>query len=210
MSAAMPPNGLYALLDSRWAAPGQEDAAARAAAVGGAVLLQYRDKLGRPAATAQAVVRAAQIETGCPVLINDDVELALDSGAAGVHLGQSDASLKQARQRLGREAIIGITCHASLDLARRALANGADYVSFGRFFASKTKPGAPGVDSSILEQARQAGLAPLVAIGGITLDNGAELVAAGADYLAVSGAIFGQQDIAGASAAFARLFAHRQ
>lgn len=210
MSSRLPEKGLYALLDTQWVADGREAAAARAAAAGGAVMLQYRDKLGRSASRARSVVEQAQERQGCPVIINDDIELAASIGAAGVHLGQSDVDASSARARLGEQTIIGITCHASIDLARAALADGADYVSFGRFFSSRTKPGAPGVTLSVLETARGEFGAALVAIGGINLDNGAELIDAGADFLAVSGDIFGREDIAGACAGFAQLFASRR
>jgi thiamine-phosphate pyrophosphorylase len=198
--------GLYALLDTRWVAPGEEARAAARAACGGARWLQYRDKTGRPATTAHAIVTAVRKASDCAVIINDDIALARACGAAGVHLGQSDSGVAAARRHLGRQAIIGVTCHASLDLARAAQQAGASYVSFGRFFDSQTKPDAPGAAVELLTRARAALNIPVVAIGGITLDNGAALIAAGADYLAVAGAIFGQPDITDTCRRFTGLF----
>lgn len=187
--------GLYAVTDTAML-PGENLFTAVAAAIrGGAVIVQYRDKTGTDderlyqAGKLQALCH----EAGVPLLINDDTDLALQVGAAGVHLGQEDTDLAEARRRLGDRAIIGATCHGDLDLARKAVAASADYVAFGRFFASGTKPDAVTADTRVLTEARSLKV-PLVAIGGITTENGADLVRAGADCLAVVGDLFGAPD----------------
>ncbi|HSH13880.1 MAG TPA: thiamine phosphate synthase, partial [Desulfurivibrionaceae bacterium] len=177
---------------------------------GGAVLIQYREKTApgpqrlREARDLQALCRDA----GVPLIINDDPELAWRAGAAGVHLGQKDGSLAEARRLLGEDAIIGVTCHARLDLARTALAGGADYLAFGRFYSSGTKPDAPGADPLILTQAKDLGK-PVTAIGGVTAENGEPLIRAGADLLAAVGGVFGgtPEQIEQKARAFGQLFA---
>lgn len=201
--------GLYAITDSQLTPPDTLIASVEAALRGGAVLVQYREKKApmperlRQALDLQSLCRNA----GIPLLINDDPELARRSGAAGVHLGQTDGSLVQARQLLGDEAIIGITCHADLDLAQAACEAGASYLAFGRFYHSGTKPEAPVANPAVLTDARQFDR-PLTAIGGITLDNSEPLIRAGADMLAVVGGLFGgsPEDIEQRARAFTRLF----
>lgn len=201
--------GLYAITDSRLT-PGPELLAfVEAAVTGGAVLVQYRDKSAsgnerlNQASRLQALCRNARV----PLIINDDAELAKRVGAAGVHLGQGDGSIAAARRLLGDSAIIGSTCHSDLSLARKAAEEGADYLAFGRFFGSATKPDAPAADPSILGQARSLGL-PVTAIGGITLNNGEDLIRAGADMLAVVGGLFAgsPEDSEHKARGFTRLF----
>ena len=129
------------------------------------------------------------------MIINDDAELAARLGV-GLHLGQGDGSLSAARALLGRQAIIGGTCHASLDLADAALKEGASYIAFGRFYNSQTKPGAPAATLDLLEQASQRFHSPIVAIGGVTLENAPELIARGASMVAVIHALFGADSAA--------------
>ena len=183
-------------------------AACEAAIVGGMHILQYRDKSNdavRRQEQALALRRSCN-RHGCIFLVNDDIELALACGADGVHLGQGDASLTTARQRLGTEAIIGQTCHDSLDLALKAQDGGADYVAFGAFFPSRTKPGAIAAPLSLLSTARTQLSVPVVAIGGISMDNAAQVIAAGADMTAVVHALFAAQDIRRQAEQFSRLF----
>lgn len=179
-----------------------------AAIAGGARVVQYRgkqaDRSARYAA-ARALLDLCR-RHGIPLLVNDDVALAQAVGADGVHLGQTDCPLATARAQLGPNALIGISCHNDLELARQAAAGGADYVAFGRFFGSSTKPQAPPATIETLRRAHRALDLPIVAIGGITPHNGAPLVAAGADMLAVVHGIFGQPDIRAAAAAYAALF----
>ena len=176
------------------------------AILGGARIVQIRDK--RPTPDIEEIQNIARLckQHKIPLLMNDSIELAMQVDADGVHLGQSDTNLKEARQRLGESAIIGITCHSDLTLAKQAAAEGADYVAFGRFFPSQTKPDAPPADIKILRQARQELQIPIVAIGGITPDNGGSLIHAGADMLAVINGVFGQTDITTAAQQFSQLF----
>jgi len=135
-------------------------------------------------------------------IVNDDVALAKRLGADGVHLGQSDGDPKEARRILGADAQIGVTCHASRHLAMEAGEAGADYVAFGAFFPTTTKAVEHHADPEILSWWQSMFELPCVAIGGITVDNAAELVAAGADFLAVSGGIWAYPE--GAAAAVKR------
>ncbi|MFN2360852.1 MAG: thiamine phosphate synthase [Marinobacter sp.] len=202
--------GLYAITDSQLLPADRLLAAVDAALRGGAVLVQYREKSApQPERLRQARDLAALCRNaGVPLIINDDPELARRCSAAGVHLGQSDHSLVYARQQLGEHAIIGATCHADLALAASADRDGADYLAFGRFFNSTTKPDAPAADTSVLARARQFGK-PVTAIGGITVDNGETLIRAGADQLAVVGGLFhgGLASIEERARQFTRLFA---
>ncbi len=183
------------------------DQAAQAIA-GGARLIQYRNKGGdsprrlQEAEALRSVCRAAAV----PFIVNDDVALAARIDADGVHLGRDDADPTGARERLGPDALIGVSCYDSLERAVHAQAVGADYVAFGRFFPSRTKPLATPATTELLRRAREILDIPLVAIGGITPDNGGILIAAGADMLAAIDAVFGRADIRAAAAAFASLF----
>lgn len=123
-------------------------------------------------------------------LINDRPDLAQKSGADGVHVGQSDAPFKKARALLGDDATIGVTCHNSKHLALVAGEAGADYVAFGAFFPTATKDAPTQADPALLEWWSYATTLPCVAIGGITPENCGDLVRAGADFLAVSGAVW--------------------
>jgi thiamine-phosphate pyrophosphorylase len=140
-----------------------------------------------------------------PLVINDDWQLAADIGAAGAHLGRDDGALAQARRGLGPAAILGASCYDQLDLALKAHEAGASYVAFGAFFESGTKPLARRAPLALLAQARAFGL-PTVAIGGITPDNAPVLLAAGADLIAVLGAVFEAADPAAATRALISCF----
>jgi thiamine-phosphate pyrophosphorylase len=133
-------------------------------------------------------------------IVNDDVALAKRIGADGVHLGQGDGSAKDARAILGRDAQIGVTCHASRHLAMEAGDMGADYVAFGAFFPSSTKDTEHMAELELLEWWQGLFEVPCVAIGGITPENCAPLVAAGADFLAVSGAVWNGDEVAAVKA----------
>lgn len=200
--------GLYAILDAGLVAADGLATAAEAAFAGGAVMLQYRDKTTSTATRhANALrLRAIARAAGRPLIINDDPALAADIGADGVHLGRGDAAIEAARRQLGPDAIIGATCHASLAHAREAAAAGASYVSFGRFFDSATKPQAPPAAVDVLSRAKRELAVPIVAIGGVSADNGSRLLAAGADLLAVSAAVFAADDIRTAARRIAALF----
>lgn len=183
-------HGLYAITDSALLADGRLLPYCEAALRGGAKVLQYRDKSDDPArrfSEAQAL-QALCKRYDARLIINDDVSLAAELGA-DLHLGQTDGSLLSARQQLGAEAIIGATCHAQLELAEHAAAQHADYIAFGRFYDSQTKPGDVLASTELLEQAQHLNR-PIVAIGGITLNNGSELIKHGAAMLAVIHGLF--------------------
>ncbi len=208
MSRAAPLRGLYAITDADLAS-GQNLTSQVAAAIrGGARIVQYRDKGTdqtrriREAASLLSLCRAQ----GTSLIINDDLALAEAVGADGIHLGRDDVPPRLARERLGASAIIGVSCYNQLERARRAASDGADYVAFGRFFTSLTKPDAVAADKDLLRRARAEIRLPLVAIGGITPENGSLLVRAGADMLAVIRGVFGHRDIAAAARRFSRLF----
>ncbi len=139
---------------------------------------------------AAAALLPATRDANVALLINDSPELAKACGADGVHVGQSDAACRGARALLGEEASIGVTCHASIDLGFRAGEDGADYVAFGAFFPTETKAAPTRAEPEILSLWRDATVLPCVAIGGITPQNAGPLVAAGADFLAVSSAVW--------------------
>lgn len=200
--------GIYAITDDTLLPGAQLLRACESALAEGIALLQYRSKSGDAAERlehAQALsALCARLDT--PLLINDDVELCLAAGASGVHLGREDASLASARERLGDKALIGVTCHASIEYARKAEQQGADYVAFGRFFPSLTKPQAAQAQLNLLVEARAQLTVPIVAIGGINAQNGASVIEAGADMLAVIHSLFGQQDVAQQTRALNALF----
>ncbi len=200
--------GLYLITDD--ARPGPTAIAARvdAALRGGGRVVQYRDK-GRDAQRRLDEARALQTvcaEYGAVLLINDDIELAAAIGADGVHLGRDDTDIASARRRLPAGSLIGASCYADFDSALEAVAQGADYVAFGSFHTSPTKPQAVRAPTGLLTRARRELGVPTVAIGGISPENGAALVQAGADMLAVISAVFGAADVTAAAKAFADCF----
>lgn len=203
-----PRRGLYAVSDEDVASDREFEARGLAVVEGGAKALQFRDKTRdrrRRLDRAQFLVGLCQ-KRHIPLIINDDVELALHIGAAGVHLGRDDMPLAQARARLGPRAIVGISCYNDLGRAREAAAQGADYVAFGRFFASHTKPDAVLAPLELLSEARAHLRIPIVAIGGVTAENGSDLILAGADVLAVIKGVFAAADPKLAAQAMANLF----
>ncbi|TAN50574.1 MAG: thiamine phosphate synthase [Methylococcaceae bacterium] len=207
----LPTHGLYVLTSDNLSAAALPPAV-DAAIQGGAVLVQYRNKR-LPAAAKLALgqcLRKLCRERNVPFIVNDDVALATELDADGVHLGKDDAGIVEARRVLGNDAIIGVSCYNSLDLARQAAAMGADYVAFGRFFPSSTKPLASPAAVETLQRARAELSIPLVAIGGITPANGAALLAGGADFLAVIEGVFGQTEPEVAAKAYAALWEARR
>ena len=182
----------------------------KAALDGGAPFVQYRNKTAsRPLRRAQAaemlrICRAA----GAKLIVNDDVWLAVEIAADGVHLGRDDApggSLAAARDALGPKRILGVSCYNDLALGEAAAKAGADYLAFGSMFPSRTKPGAVRAPLELLGEAKRRFGLPVVAIGGITLDNAPQLIDAGADMLAVVSDLFDAMDIKTRAAAYQRL-----
>jgi thiamine-phosphate pyrophosphorylase len=190
--------GLYAITPEA----GDVERKVQLALEGGVAALQYRSKTRNPAQAA-AIVRLAR-DYDVPVIINDDVELALELGAAGAHLGRDDGDLRAARRRLGAR-ILGASCYNQLERARAAVQAGADYVAFGSVFASPSKPAAVRAPLSLFGEAKALGV-PLAAIGGITLDNAPQLIAAGADLLAVITDLFDAPDIRARARSYGKLF----
>ena len=164
-----------------------------AAIKGGAVVVQFRDK-----EPLDAIYLADQLVKVCheykvPLLINDDIELAIKVGADGVHIGREDGAISEARDRLGADAIIGVSCYNFVEQALDAQEQGATYVAFGRFFPSSSKPLAAPAELDTLRKAKFLLDIPIVAIGGILPENGGPLLTAGADLLAVIGGLFETQ-----------------
>ncbi|MDA3921736.1 MAG: thiamine phosphate synthase [Salinisphaera sp.] len=199
--------GVYGIYD-RGTLPDDCLERVEAALTGGMRWLQYRDK--RPQAPDRDLIAALRRLTrtfDVRLIINDDWQLAADSQADGVHLGQSDPSVRSARAALGPKAIIGVSCSGSLESACAAVADDASYVSFGRFFISITKPDAAPAELGVLTEARVLNV-PVIAIGGINQTNAAQVIAAGADMIAVAAGVFNADDPQQATRELAALFAH--
>ncbi len=190
-------SGIYAVTEPR----AELVPAVQAALRGGVRIVQYRDKGGdaaRRREEASALLRACEA-CGALLIINDDVALAGEVGAHGVHLGAEDLEVSAARQQLGVDAWIGASCYSRLERARRMAAEGADYVAFGSVFPSPTKPDAVRAPLELLREGREATGLPTVAIGGIDADNVGQVAAAGADAAAVVSALLGADDPEGAA-----------
>jgi thiamine-phosphate pyrophosphorylase len=201
------PHGLYLLTAQRYPDADRLLTECHSALEGGASMLQFRDK---SADSGWRKDLAGRLNVLCsrysvPLIINDDIELAVATGAAGVHLGRTDTGISEAAVRLPAGAIIGASCYNRMELAREAVAQGASYLAFGSMFPSASKPEAVACEPGLLQAARAFGL-PLVAIGGINAENGASLVDAGADYLAVISAVFGQDNARQAAEQFRDLW----
>jgi thiamine-phosphate pyrophosphorylase len=176
----------------------------------GAKLLQYRNK---QADENTRLTEARQLIDLCkqytvPLIINDDIALAVQMGADGVHLGKTDSSIADARKRLGDKAMIGCSCYNDLDRAQQAANSGADYIAFGAFSPSPTKPEAAHATLDIIQTAKQIFNLPVVAIGGITLENGQSLIEAGADMLAVISGLYASNDPFNTTKKYINLFTH--
>jgi thiamine-phosphate pyrophosphorylase len=184
--------GLYAIASTDYIPSAQLVARVALAIAGGAVMVQYRDKSddhGRRLWEANDLAMLCRSQR-VPFIINDDIALARGCQADGVHLGRDDANLGEARAQLGPRAILGASCYDSIERAQAAVAEGADYIAFGSFFPSRTKPDAVHASLELLHVARDMFKLPITAIGGITAQNGGHLVNAGAQLLAVSHAVF--------------------
>ncbi|MCP5352402.1 MAG: thiamine phosphate synthase [Chromatiales bacterium] len=196
--------GLYVITRPHPDLTMQTDAALR----GGARIVQYRDKSAdgqRRLAEARAL-RELTRQHDALLLINDDIDLAIAVDADGVHVGREDAACREARRQLGDDTIIGVSCYDRLELARAAQNDGADYVAFGSFFPSPTKPDAVRADVALLKIAHAELSVPVCAIGGITIAVAPLLLHAGADMLAVISDIYEAEDIEAAARAYAAAF----
>lgn len=204
----LPISGLYAITDETLLLPERLPVAVEGAIRGGAALIQYRNKHGSALRRTEeaGALSALCRKMGVLFIVNDDPALAHEVAADGVHIGQRGTTYERARAILGPAAIIGISCHDSLADALAAQAAGADYVAFGRFFPSKTKPHAVPAPVSLLGAARRQLSVPIVAIGGVTPENGGTLVEAGAELLAAIEGVFGQPDAEAAARRYAEIF----
>ncbi|MBT9612395.1 MAG: thiamine phosphate synthase [Burkholderiales bacterium] len=183
----------------------------RAALAGGAQWVQYRSKSADVALKHEQATELLELcrDFHAPLIVNDDVRLAALIEADGVHVGEDDARLIEARINLGPDKIIGVSCYQDLARALRFEAEGADYVAFGSFYPSATKPGARPCPLSLLVEAKTQLHLPVVAIGGITLANAQSLIDAGADAIAVISALFDTPNVEACAQAFSSLFATR-
>jgi len=200
--------GLYAITDASLIAEKKFTATIEQALAGGVNIIQYRDKSNN---IQKRLQQAESIKLLCEkystiFIINDDIELAKEINADGVHLGTNDVDYATARKKLGDNKIIGVSCYNQLEPALQAQKKGADYVAFGRFFPSAVKPDAAAASATLLTQARQELTLPICAIGGITLNNATELITAGTDMLAVITAVFTAKDIKKTCQRFSDLF----
>lgn len=180
----------------------------RLALSAGVQVLQYRNKIADADLRLQQAkaLREVTREFGVALIINDDAQLAAMVDADGVHLGATDGEIKTAREVLGANKLIGVSCYNQLSLARSAVLAGADYVAFGAFYSSTVKPNAAVATVALLREAKAELSVPIVAIGGIDASNGGALVDAGADAIAVISAVFEAADIQVAAKNLVKLF----
>lgn len=199
--------GLYAVTPD-WSDSKRLISTTEALLAAGCRLVQYRHKATSDCHRQEqaGALRELTRRYGARLIVNDFVDLAVQVDADGVHLGGEDAELAAARQRLGADKIIGASCYDSLDRAKAAKANGADYIAFGSFFPSRVKPDARRASLDLLHAARREIGLPIAAIGGITPENAAALVEAGADMLAVISALYDAPDPYAVARRFQSLF----
>jgi thiamine-phosphate pyrophosphorylase len=190
-------HGLYAITDSKLLSEDRFRESIESSLKGGTRIIQYRDKSSdtKKRRHQAEVIRSLCDEYQALFIINDDIDLARNIDADGVHLGRDDKSLREARHILGDEAIIGISCYNDIELAIKAEQNSADYVAFGSMFASPTKPGAPAASPDIITRAKQKLKIPVCAIGGITEQNISLLTADNVDMAAVISCLFASSNI---------------
>lgn len=201
-------HGLYAITDESLMPESNFVYQAEQALLGGAKIIQYRDKSNN---SKKRLFQATELKKLCQqynalLIINDDIALAKTVQAHGLHLGKDDATINMARQQLGSGSIIGISCYDQLSLALAAEKASADYIAFGAFFPSPTKPQARAVNPELLQTAKGQLKIPICAIGGITTDNANAVIKQGADMTAVITSLFSSDDIQATASHFTRLF----
>jgi len=176
--------------------------------IGGAQLIQYRSKSTDKSLLKEQAISLLRLcrNYEIPLIINDHLDLAMEIDADGVHIGQDDLSVTYARKRLGQGKIIGASCYNNLNLALQAEKEGADYVAFGAFFPSLTKPDAVAVSLNLIDQARKQLLVPIVAIGGIRSVHVGSIVQSGCAAVAVCNDLFYAENITVSAAQYAQLF----
>ena len=204
----LPAKGLYAITDCENHTTDHLIRKTKQILQSGAVMLQYRNKYN-DLATRELQARELKIlcdNYNVPFIINDDIELAIAINADGVHLGKGDRSCDMARVLIGEQMIIGISCYNDLDRAIAAENTGATYIAFGAFFQTNTKKNTVRANPELIQEAKQRLKLPVVAIGGITLENGKLLVDAGADFLAVVSGIYRPDDPSRVTQSYVTLF----
>jgi len=189
--------GLYAITDEQLMPVSEFKAMAEAALSSGVKIIQYRDKSDD---NDKRLSQASALRSLCDLynatlIINDDIELTLQTNADGVHIGQDDLSIEEARQRLGPNKIIGVSCYNNTCLAEKAIENGADYIAFGSFFGSTIKPDAPKAEIHLISSIKNNHTIPVCCIGGITIDNCNKLLSEKADMLAVISELFSSRNV---------------
>lgn len=204
----LPDYGLYIITDCQNLATDELIKKTESILRSGATMLQYRNKTDK---LSTKVVQATKLQQLCrdysvPFIINDDIRLAQKINADGVHLGQDDKNCAVTRKILGPDYIIGISCYDEIRLALEAETSGANYIAFGAFFPTTSKSATSVATTALLRQAKQQLKLPIVAIGGITPENGKELIHAGADFLAVISGVYEAADPAMATRAYLKLF----
>jgi len=208
MKNTLPLSGLYVITDTNLMNENDIVQKVTLAFQGGAKIVQFRDKVNNQATKLNL---AKQLKNLCKTyqawfIINDDIELAKQVNADGVHIGKDDEDIVKARTALGENTIIGVSCYNDLQRAQEMQTLGANYVAFGRFFTSQTKPNAPQADIDTLRKAKQQLSIPVVAIGGVDINNAQSLIAAGADSVAVIQGVFAQNNIKSSAQSIQRLF----
>lgn len=201
-------HGLYAITDAKFMPPEIFTEKARKTLQGGASIIQYRDKSNDKIKRLQQASALKNLceEYNAIFIVNDDYQLAIDTNADGIHIGMNDISLNDARNKVGKNKIIGVSCYNQFELAQQAEKDGADYIAFGSFFSSPTKPDAKPAHIDLLIQAKKQLHLPVCAIGGIDIHNAPSLISTGTDMLAVISHIFNTDDIVSASTQFTNLF----
>lgn len=180
----------------------------QAALDGGAAVIQYRNKTASDTLRYQQASQLLALthQYHVPLIINDDAQLACDIGAAGAHIGETDGNFASLRKHFPKPFILGVSCYHDIRLAINAINRGADYIAFGRFFVSKTKPGNVMADLSLIHNIKAQYTIPVVGIGGITVDNAPSLIEAGIDSIAVIAGLFSAPDIRHEARCFSELF----
>ena len=184
--------GLYVIADAACLSKDEIISKTEEVLHAGVRIIQYRDKIN-PISNQKKIAKQLRELTQqyeSLFIVNDHIEVALSCNADGVHLGKDDASIKQARNQLGDEKIIGASCYASFENAGLAIRATADYIAFGSFFPSPTKPNAPRASITLLTKAKKEFSTPICAIGGISPENAHQMINAGADMIAVISAVF--------------------
>ena len=180
----------------------------KSAIEGGAFMVQYRSKIQDRDVKMQqcaAILRLCR-EYEIPCIVNDDVEMCRVLEADGVHLGEKDDNIAEVRHILGEDAIIGSSCYDQLDRAKSAQKEGASYVAFGAMFATSTKPNAPRASLALLKEAKREIQIPIVAIGGITVNNAHDVIKTGIDAISVITSLYEAKSIKETAETFAKMF----